>query len=458
MRARVLQTLIVFMLLFSPLQTVAAAPAADVTNDTATLDFPNTITFAASLQNSAAITSVTLEYGTEQLTCGDVIAKAFPQITPGKTVNAEWTWDMRQSGSLPPGATIWWRWRYMDDTGQETLSEQKTVTWLDGVHDWQTITQGDLHLHSYGLDQTFAQDMLAAGVGGLQFNDQQSGLKTEAPIDLYVYPNYNDMRDAILYEPSWTGGMAFPEHNIVILGISGSDSTWDKHTVVHELTHVLVGHLTFSCLGDVPTWLNEGLAVYSEGELDATSAAQLDDAIHNDTLLSVRSLSVGFSEVSDKASLSYSQSYSIVKYLIDTFGQSKMTSLLTSLRDGVAVDDALNQTYGFNVDGLDDKWRTAIGAAPRPVSAQPTAQPAPTFVPTIVPVSGAPLAITPTPFMVPTSSATDGSPLAPTVSNGPPIALTLIILGFCCVFGLLIGVMALGVFLASQKRKGAKNG
>ncbi len=453
MRDRVLQILIVVVLLFSPLQSVAAAPATDVANDTATLDFPNTITFAASLQSSASITSVTLEYGTGQLTCGDVIAKAFPQITAGKTVNVEWTWDMRKSGSLPPGATIWWRWRYTDDTGKETLSEQKNVTWLDNVHPWQTITQGDLRLHYYGLDKTFAQDMLAAGVSGLQFNDQQSGLKTEAPIDLYVYPNYNDMRDAILYEPSWTGGMAFPEHNIVILGVSGTDATWDKHTVVHELTHVLVGHLTFSCLGDVPTWLNEGLAVYSEGELDSTSAAQLDAAIHNDSLLSVRSLSVGFSEVADKANLSYSESYSIVKYLIDSFGQAKMTSLLIGLRNGATVDDDLTQTYGFNVDGLEDNWRKAIGAAPRPVSAQPTAQPTPTFVPTIVPISGVPLAVTPTPFIVPTSSGAVGSPIAPSTPSGPPLSLTLILIGFCCVFGLLIGVIVLGIILARQNRK-----
>ena len=40
-----------------------------------------------------------------------------------------------------------------------------------------------------------------------------------------------------------------------------------------------VVHLTFSCLGDVPTWLNEGLAVYSEGGLDPASARQLEEAI-----------------------------------------------------------------------------------------------------------------------------------------------------------------------------------
>jgi hypothetical protein len=155
---------------------------------------------------------------------------------------------------------------------------------------------------------------------------------------------------------------------------------------------VLVGHLTFSCLGDVPTWLNEGLAVYSEGGLDSASQQQLGDAIRDNTLLTVRSLSGGFSEVSDKAYLSYSQSYSVAKFLIETYGQEKMTSLLVSLRDGLTTDEALMLTYGFNVEGLEDAWRAAIGAQPRTASpdGQATAQPTPTFVPTIVPVGGVP--------------------------------------------------------------------
>ncbi len=208
------------------------------------------------------------------------------------------------------------------------------------------------------------------------------------PSTFIFMPTTNDMKDAILYEPSWTGGQAFPDQDIVIIGISPDDLAWGTDAIVHELTHVLVGHLTFSCLGDVPTWLNEGLAVYSEGELDKSSKDQLDQAIRDDTLLSVRSLSGGFSEVSDKAYLSYSESYSLVNFLIETYGQDKMTSLLVALRDGMTIDEALKQTYGFDVDGLEDAWRQAIEAQPRAVSAQPTVQPTPTFVPTIVPISG----------------------------------------------------------------------
>jgi hypothetical protein len=425
------------------------------TNNEIILNFPESATFRATFSSDADITSIVLEYGNEQQTCGEVVAKAFPQFTPGKTVEAAWTWEMRQSGSLPPGAQLWWRWRITDANGQETVTEAKTATWLDDVHNWQTMNNGgtqSVRLHWYSGDQAFAADLANAASEGLSFNETQSGLKAEGPIDLYIYASTDDLKEAILYEPSWTGGQAFPDQNIVILGISPSDLDWGRDAIVHELTHVLVGHLTFSCLGDVPTWLNEGLAVYSEGELDPASERQLEDAIREDSLLTVRSLSSGFSEVADKAYLSYSQSYSITRYLIEFHGQEKMTSLLVSLRDGLTIDEALMQTYGFNVDGLEGAWRESIGAQPPSFSAQPTVQPTPTFVPTIVPVGGVAWGLQVTSTPVPTSSF-GGQPTEMPVRTGPPLALTVILLGICCAFLVLIGVVALGFVVRRQNRK-----
>lgn len=447
--------LIVSVLFFLP-EVVSAGPMSNVTNDQPTFNFPDSLTFRATIESNTPITYVVLEYGTHELTCGTVVAKAFPQFTPGKTVNVEWTWEMRQSGSLPPGATIWWRWRYTDENGTENVSEQKTLTWLDSRHNWQTVTSGLINLHWYSGNQAFAQELLNAAETGLARLENDAGLQPDKLIHLYIYANTDDMKDAILYEPSWTGGMAFSEHDIVIIGISQRDLEWGRTTIAHELTHVLVGHLTFSCLGDVPTWLNEGLAVYSEGGLNSNSANQLNEAISSDQLLTVRSLSGGFSEVPSRAYLSYSQSYSIVKYLIDTYGQDKMNSLLITLRDGTTIDDALMKIYGFDVEGLEEAWRGAIGAAPKAASAQPTAQPTPTFIPTYVPYAGAPLAVTTTPYTVPTSSTNDESYQSPT-SSGPPIALTLMLLAVCCVVLLLFGVLALGAYLAYQKRKGDNN-
>lgn len=453
MLAKFTVCILLFGMLMRPVQVVFAGPPVDVANDQATFSFPNTATFSATITSNSNITSVTLEYGNDQQTCGDVIAKAFPQFTPSKTADVEWTWDMRQSGSLPPGTNIWWRWRYTDESGAEFVSKEKNAVWLDDIHNWQTITSGDLRLHWYGKDEAFAQTMLDAGIEGLRRNKEQAGLITNTSIDIYVYPNYTDMQDAVLYEPSWTGGQAYSDFSIVIMGLSESDSTWDKNTVIHELTHILVGQFTFSCIGTLPGWIEEGLAMFSEGELDSSMQAQLDQAIQNDSLISIRSLNGGFSELPDKANLSYSQSYSIIRFLIDTYGQEKMTQLLGALQDAKPIDAALLEVYGYDTEGLEDDWRQAINAAPRAVSAQATSQPTPTFVPTYVPVSGAQLAVTPTPNVIPTSSFEGSEPLP----SGPPIGLTIALVCTCLVILLVFGVLILGVVVRSQNQKGGKD-
>jgi len=70
---------------------------------------------------------------------------------------------------------------------------------------------------------------------------------------------------------------------------------WGKSTEAHELTHVLVGHLTFSCLGFIPTWLNEGLAMYGQGGVQPADQAQFDQAKSANQLPSLPSLNGEFS-------------------------------------------------------------------------------------------------------------------------------------------------------------------
>jgi hypothetical protein len=448
--------LIVSLLIAIP---VRAVPAIDVTQNKVVLNFPETATFQLAANDGVQIKSIVLEYGNEQQTCGNVIAKAFPRFTTGANVSTKWVWDMRQSGSLPPGTQLWWRWRVTDTNGNETVTDTKSTIWLDDVHPWQTITNGQLNLHFYGISKSFAQEMLNAGSEGIDRNKNDAGLTTDSAVNIYVYPNYDDLKDAILYEPSWVGGQAYPEENIVILGTSGSDAQWDQHTVIHELTHVVVGHFTFSCLGGIPQWLNEGLAVYSEGPLDSQFQGPLDTAAKTDTLLSVRSISGSFSEVANRADLSYAESYSIVNYLIETYGQNKMMTLLAAFRDGATVDQALMQTYGFNIDGLEAQWRASIGAPPRTDSAQPAAQPTPTFVPTIVPIGGAGVVLQATVTPVPTSSfGGQSTGVAPSATRtGPPLTLTLLLLAMCCFFILLFGVLGIGIVVRNQNRKGGNN-
>lgn len=449
--------LIAILLLSSLALAEAPLPAAaqsgiTATDDQVTLEFPERITFSVDLQSSAEINSIILEYGTEQLTCGTVIAKAFPDFTPSKKVTAQWTWEMKQSGSEPPGAQIWWRWRMTDSSGNEQVTEKQNVTWLDDQNDWQTISEDFINLHWYRGGKSFGRELHDSAVSSLADLEQSTGLKPDSPIDLYIYGNTQDMQDAVLYEPGWTGGQAFPANNIVIIGITPNDIEWGKRTEAHEMTHVLVGHLAFTCLGSIPTWLNEGLAVYGEGGPAGEMQAQFENAVADNGLISVRSLSGNFSEDPAKAGLSYSESYSLVNFLIEEYGQEKMLALLRALRDGATVDEALQTTYGFDIEGLEDTWRAKIGAQPRTISGNLEATPTPTIVPTYPPVSGAPLGptLSPTrarPIPTPIPSNTQPNFLSELRAN-PELAVAgtvLLCVAMTCVLvvGLIIGLAVL---------------
>jgi len=420
-----------------------------------TMEFPERLTFEARIRSDAEVDRVVLEYGVEKLTCGTVTAKAFPDFEPGKTVDVSWTWEMLQSGAEPPGATIWYRWRAFDKAGNEAVSDEERVVWLDDVHDWRSVSRDMLTFHWYGSARTFAEDLLGSAVESLARLKETTGIEADAPIDMYVYADTADMREAILYEPGWTGGQAHPQHDILLIGISLDQIEWGRRAEAHELTHVLVGHLTFSCLSDVPTWLNEGIAVYAEGGLEPAWENALEEAIAADDLISVRALSGGFSEHPDRADLSYTESYSLVNFLIAEHGPDRLRALFESLRDGAAIEQALNGVYGFGLDRLEDAWRASIGAKPRRAEAL-TPTPRPTPVPTYRPIANAALAtFAPSPAHVAEVSpaAETQAPASPTAEPAPPATGDTPAGALVVIAGIAGAIVVAAIALLARRRK-----
>jgi hypothetical protein len=130
------------------------------------------------------------------------------------------------------------------------------------------------------------------------------------------------------------------------------------HLVVHQALSGFYGHL--------PVWLDEGLAMDAEGDLRSDLQTLLNEAIAHDTLFSVRSISSSFPTDPDEARLCYAESYSLVQFLIDTYGSGKMLNLLGVFNEGNTYDDAMLEVYGFNVDGLNAVWRGSLGLGPQP--------------------------------------------------------------------------------------------
>ena len=164
----------------------------------------------------------------------------------------------------------------------------------------------------------------------------------------------------MIFPTEWTGGVAFARYGIIAIGIDPDNLLWGKRSIAHELTHLVVHQMTSNPYIDLPTWLDEGLAMYTEGTLGVGFVDYLDKAITQDSLISVRSLSSPFSAYAEESYLSYAQSYSLVEFLIASYGQGKMLELLTTFSQGSGYDGALEKVYGFDMDGLDALWQDYV--------------------------------------------------------------------------------------------------
>jgi hypothetical protein len=79
--------------------------------DTAVMaSFPTQLGFSVSATSGVDIVDVRLHYRVLRTGFADVISEAYVPVAPGHSVQADWQWDMRRTGGLPPGAVVeyWW--------------------------------------------------------------------------------------------------------------------------------------------------------------------------------------------------------------------------------------------------------------------------------------------------------------------------------------------------------------
>ncbi|MCD6568499.1 MAG: peptidase MA domain-containing protein [Dehalococcoidia bacterium] len=325
-------------------------------------NFPDQLVFHLDARSSSNIIDARLHYQVDKMNYAEVTSESWPVFTPDVRIETSWTWDTRRA-SLPPGAAVTYWWTVEDKAGNEVVTSPETVHFDDERYDWQSLNSdifSGLTLSWYEGNSSFAAELMDTCETGLARLTEEMGIHPEDSIKIYVYASSEDLRGAMIFPMEWTGGAAYTEFGIVVIGISQSQLDWGKRALVHELTHLIVHQATFSPYGRLPTWLDEGLAVYNEGELDPSLRSWLDKAISEDALISVRSLCSPFSTDPEKAYISYAESYCLVKYLMGDYGGDRMMEMLMLFKQGTTCDEALTEVYGFDIEGLNVRLREAL--------------------------------------------------------------------------------------------------
>ena len=362
------------LITFFPLP-VRAQSGLKITGNSTKIEFPIMLQFNLSARSGANITDVRLHYIVDRDSFARVTSEIFIEFVPDTTVGVNWTWDMRQTGGLPPGTAIEYWWTVTDTQGEKTSSDRVKVIFDDNRHTWQDLTAGKVTLYWYGNGLPVIQDIMSATQQALTRLIKDTGAELKKPVKIYLYPSTADLQGAMIFPQEWTGGATFTGFGIIAIGLQPFNSDWNKRAVAHELTHLVIEQVISNPYNELPTWLDEGLAMYNEGPLESTFANQLRNAVIGNELISVPSLSSPFSAYADKATLAYAQSHSVVEFLIKNYGQAKMYELLATFHEGSSYDGALMKVYGFDMDGLNSLWRDYVIKKYRPATSPTVIEP-----------------------------------------------------------------------------------
>ncbi|MFC1864535.1 peptidase MA family metallohydrolase [Chloroflexota bacterium] len=348
-----------FLVLLSP-SLVQAQGGLTILDNSAEAEFPSNLHFNLSAESDVNITDIRLYYIVDRESYAQVTSEVYIEFVPDTTVDVQWTWDMRKTGGLPPGSSVEYWWTVRNTNGSKATTTPASVWFDDNRYPWQSLTEGKVTIYWYEGEQSFAGEIMLAAQQALARLDEDTGAYLKKPAKIYIYENTRDLQGAMIFPQEWTGGAAFTGYGIIAIGIATNNLNWGKRATVHELTHLVIHQMTFNPYIGLPTWLDEGLAMYNEGELEVEFGEYLKRAIAENSLISVRSLASPFSAYAEESYLSYAQSYSLAEFLITRYGQGKMLGLLNTFREGSSYDGALEKVYGFDMYGLDTLWRDYV--------------------------------------------------------------------------------------------------
>lgn len=377
-------------------QTTLPLPATvKVGTNQALPSFPDSIKFSFKAQadpGTPAFKWLELAYRLE----GEVETTIRHQnLEPGQALAADITIDTKKD-YLPPGSRISYYWLLGTEQGDIYETPPQQFTYQDNRYPFKELKNGLFTVRWYQGDTSFGQAAMNRVMTTVDKLSQLYKVKPDTAINLTIYPDSRTMFTALPPNTQeWVGGQAIPELGTIVLAIAPGDTTEIGRSIPHEVSHQVIYQATRNPYNLTPKWLDEGLAVNNQDQIDGFLLEAFERGRDQHTLFPLRVLNGSFPADSQLSFLAYGQSVQVVRYILKKYGDAGMEKILASFKQGVSYDEAIQIGLGISLDQLDREWKQSIGY---PVPDLPPATPTP-VPPTPVPVLTTPPGLVPSPTM-----------------------------------------------------------
>ncbi len=363
----ILSNLLLALFLMSTPLVSAQSATIQIMDQNVKSQFRDHITAELTAEHASEITNVEFFY---RVVGQRATNRNVAEFEPGKIIQASYSIDQTQNDTyMPPGTELEYWWRLTDVDGDTLKTETELYIYLDNRFDFKTLHNDRLTLYWYNGGRAFGEALFKQANKGLDQLEEDIGVSLERPIKIFIYGTHEDLISALsLSSQEWTGGVAYTDYGVVVIGIRADNLDWGLRAMTHEMTHLVIHQATDNPYGDLPRWLDEGLAVYNEDpeRLDEQFRETFTEAVENDSLMTLQTLSSTFPADPMAANLAYGQSGVVVGFIIQNYGSDAMKELLEIFSEGSLYDDALEKALGEDTKSLDNAFRANFGLPPLP--------------------------------------------------------------------------------------------
>jgi tetratricopeptide (TPR) repeat protein len=162
---------------------------------------------------------------------------------------------------------------------------------------------------------------------------------------LYTQEAFADITKA----PGWVGALNDGRIRVPVQGLSGVDQELSR-VLKHELTHSFVQQKT---RGLAPTWVQEGLAQWMEGQRSGDNAAVLVQIYGDNHAIPLGQLESNWIHMdSNTARFSYAWALANIEYIVQTDGMADVERILDRIGSGMATEAALREVLHSDYNDL----------------------------------------------------------------------------------------------------------
>ncbi|MFO0706452.1 MAG: hypothetical protein U0412_06325 [Nitrospira sp.] len=156
--------------------------------------------------------------------------------------------------------------------------------------------------------------------------------------------------------PAWADGLYDPTMGRIQIPTQGAttDRKWLTHVLRHEYVHALLHDRLEGQIGQLPVWLNEGLAMQLAGD----PWPDLDQAMpQGGSVIHLKYLEGGWGQLpQNAATLAYLEANSATHYIIDRFGMARVDELVAAFKSKATVAAALQDKLFLSYDQFHQQW------------------------------------------------------------------------------------------------------